>query len=64
MTNYGIKAETASFKITAGSTDFNTHTPLPTDHIFYNMVGRVASEWSHLEHVLDSDHLGVEWVAP
>ena len=28
-------------------------TPLPPDHPFYALVGRVASEWSHLEHILD-----------
>ena len=28
-------------------------TPLPEDHEFYKNVGRVASEWSHLEHILD-----------
>jgi hypothetical protein len=28
-------------------------TPLPEDHDFYRNVGRVASEWSHLEHILD-----------
>ncbi len=27
--------------------------PLPEDHVFYRNVGRVASEWSHLEHALD-----------
>jgi len=27
--------------------------PLPEDHNFYRNVGRVASEWSHLEHILD-----------
>ena len=29
------------------------HTPLPSDHPFYATVGRVASEWAHLEHILD-----------
>jgi hypothetical protein len=27
--------------------------PLPADHPFYVLVGRVASEWAHLEHNLD-----------
>jgi len=30
-----------------------SYSPLPADHPFYAMVGRVASEWSHLEHILD-----------
>src|SRR5580700_5640440 len=29
------------------------HKPLPEEHPFYSVVGRVASEWSHLEHILD-----------
>jgi len=29
-------------------------TPLPKDHPLYKMVGRVASEWSHVEHRLDT----------
>jgi hypothetical protein len=36
-----------------GSLAVQAYGPLPDDHPFYNMVGRVASEWSHLEHVLD-----------
>src|SRR3954462_14881620 len=28
-------------------------TKLPDDHFFYNLVGRVASEWSYFEHTLD-----------
>jgi hypothetical protein len=27
---------------------------LPDDHPFYGIVGRVASEWSHVEHILDA----------
>src|SRR5436190_450935 len=27
--------------------------PLPDDHPFYALVGRVASEWAHLEHIVD-----------
>lgn len=28
-------------------------TPLPDDHLFYPLIGRVAAEWAQLEHVLD-----------
>jgi hypothetical protein len=38
------------------------HGPLPEDHPFYALVGRVASEWAHLEHILDTtiwDLLGI-----
>src|SRR5262245_35059281 len=27
---------------------------LPEEHPFYALVGRVASEWAHLEHILDT----------
>ena len=30
------------------------HTPLPADHPSYALIGRVTSEWSQLEHPLDS----------
>ncbi len=30
------------------------HSPLPSDHPFYANVGRVASEWAQLEHLLDT----------
>ncbi|QIE55967.1 hypothetical protein G5B40_11185 [Pikeienuella piscinae] len=30
-----------------------TYIPLPDAHPLYAMVGRVVSEWAHLEHVLD-----------
>jgi hypothetical protein len=30
-----------------------THHPLPADHPFYANIGRVASEWAHIEHILD-----------
>lgn len=29
------------------------HRPLPAQHPFYANIGLVASEWSHLEHILD-----------
>jgi hypothetical protein len=36
-----------------GTPALQSFRPLPEDHIFYGMVGRVASEWAHLEHALD-----------
>jgi hypothetical protein len=32
---------------------------LPEEHPFYALVGRVASEWSHLEHILDTTIWGL-----
>jgi hypothetical protein len=39
------------------------HSPLPAEHPFYANVGRVASEWAHLEHIIDVtiwEFLGVD----
>jgi hypothetical protein len=36
-----------------GNAQLRVHEPLPDDHPFYQMIGRVASEWAHVEHVLD-----------
>ena len=30
-----------------------TYIPLPENHPFYAMIGKVASQWAHLEHILD-----------
>lgn len=47
----------ASDLVTAGAEIFpptiRVYDRLPEDHPFYAMVGRVASEWSHVEHSLD-----------
>jgi len=45
-------AATGKFMVT-GRANLSLHGPLPADHPFYANVGRVASEWSHLEHTLD-----------
>lgn len=36
-----------------GRASIRVHARLPAEHAFYALVGRVASEWSHLEHLLD-----------
>jgi hypothetical protein len=33
--------------------------PLPEEHPFYTLIGRVASEWAHLEHILDTTIWGL-----
>ena len=45
----GIATEVDS----AGEVTFRIYTPLPAAHPFYAVIGQVASEWSHLEHILD-----------
>ncbi|HEY0104490.1 MAG TPA: hypothetical protein VGB91_00290 [Rhizomicrobium sp.] len=41
----------------AGKIAIQSYGPLPDSHPFYGWVGQVASEWSHLEHILD----GIIW---
>ena len=48
-----LKAGTGKLKIEGQEVRLRVHTNLPADHSFYAMVGRVASEWSNLEHTLD-----------
>ena len=48
-----MKAESVQVKITALDAVLAKQTPLPEDHPFYPLIGRVASEWAQLEHVLD-----------
>ena len=48
-----LKAGTGKFKIEGQEVRLRVHTNLPANHPFYAMVGRVASEWSNLEHTLD-----------
>jgi hypothetical protein len=38
---------------TFGQPTLSVYGPLPEDHQLYALVGRVASEWAHIEHILD-----------
>jgi hypothetical protein len=38
--------------------------PLPDDHAVYTLVGRVSSDWSHLEHTLDLIIWELSGIAP
>jgi hypothetical protein len=49
----GLEEET-SLELQSGADHWSLHVPLPDDHAFYAMVGRVASEWAHVEHLLDT----------
>lgn len=53
MVDYVLKAETGHFKIDGNSLRFTVQTKLPEEHGAYSLIGRVASEWAHFEHVLD-----------
>lgn len=49
-----LKADVAA--VTADATSdirLTVHLPLPEDHDTYKLIGRVAAEWAHLEHILD-----------
>jgi hypothetical protein len=46
-------AASGGFSFEFAEAALTIHKPLPEDHQFYAIVGRVASEWSHLEHILD-----------
>lgn len=50
-TTIELKADMIDFSIMEAK--LTVHRALPADHDFYKLVGRVASEWAGLEHVLD-----------
>lgn len=61
MTDEPRKVETAGNVSAVGR--ITMFKKLPEQHEFYSLVGRIASEWSHLEHVVDRTiwfMLGVE----
>lgn len=44
---------TAGFAMVSGQATLSLHGPLPPNHPLYVRIGRVASEWAHIEHILD-----------
>jgi hypothetical protein len=44
---------TGRLAITGGQAILSLHGPLPPNHPLYARIGRVASEWAHIEHILD-----------
>ncbi len=50
---HGFGADTGEYAVVGYPATFAVHAPLPKDHPFYAVVGRIASEWSHIEHILD-----------
>ena len=53
MTDHSIKLEGGSFIISGMNASMTLHKPLPPDHPMHALVGRVAAEWSQVEHFLD-----------
>lgn len=48
-----LKAETGYYKIVSMDAVLVAQKPLPEDHPFYQLIGRVVAEWAQLEHILD-----------
>lgn len=53
MADDTIKLEGASLSISGMKATVTLHRPLPPDHPMHTLVGRVAAEWSQVEHFLD-----------
>lgn len=51
--NYRLKADTGPFKLVGHDVRMTVRTPLPKEHPFYALIGRVASNWTLFEHTLD-----------
>ena len=51
--DYTLNAEPGKYEVTGEPVAFRLYWHLPENHQIYNTVGRIASEWSHLEHMLD-----------
>jgi hypothetical protein len=47
------KLSGGTFSVTGMKATMSVHGPMTPDNPFYANIGRVASEWSHLEHTLD-----------
>ena len=48
-----LQPETGTYIIVRTKSGLRTFSRLPAEHPFYGLVGRVAAEWAHLEHMLD-----------
>ena len=48
-----VHLERGDIVAASDSVTFRIHAPLPEEHPFYALVGRVTSEAAHLEHALD-----------
>ena len=53
MPNFKLSAESGTFKLTGFPAELRIHTPLPDNHPAYALIGRAASEWARIEHILD-----------
>lgn len=48
-----LKADSGSYVITGMDAVLAVQKPLPENHPFYALIGRVVAEWARLEHILD-----------
>jgi hypothetical protein len=49
----GNIGETGALVIKLGTSEPSIHSPLPHDSPIHNLVGRIAANWSQVEHLLD-----------
>src|SRR5438128_1478326 len=48
-----VVAKSGTYNITGSPVTIRLHMPLPEDHPMLTKIGRVTSEWSIFEHMLD-----------
>ena len=53
MADYKAELPAGSFSILSGRAILSVHAPLPEDHPMLSIIGQVANQWAHIEHVLD-----------
>jgi hypothetical protein len=51
--NRPVAGRAVVYENSAGEIFIKTQSSLPGDHPYYALIGRVASEWTHFEHILD-----------
>jgi hypothetical protein len=51
--NDDLKVEAGAFAMATGRATMTVRKPLPPDHPMHALVGRIAADWSQVEHVLD-----------
>jgi hypothetical protein len=48
------KLESAGgFSISSGRATLSVHAPMPENHPMLSIIGQVANQWAHIEHILD-----------
>lgn len=53
MVDYQLHVSAGSYAVSSGRATLSVHAPMPDDHPMLLVVGQIASQWAHIEHVLD-----------